>query len=66
VKVKELLDEGCSHSEIERTTGVTRNTIRRHFPGTAWTWQQIQEMSAAKRRYNSIMKSNGVDSTLVV
>lgn len=35
-KIQQRLSDGWSHAEIARTDGIDPETIRRHFPGTAW------------------------------
>lgn len=32
-----LLEDGASQHEVQRTTGLARETIRKHFPGQGWT-----------------------------
>ena len=36
-RAKELLDDGCSASEVARTLGVTVQAVLAHFPGRGWT-----------------------------
>lgn len=59
-EIKHMLDDGCSHMEIERTLHVSTDTIRKYFPGTAWTLDQVIEfvtdvrkIKGAKRGINS-------------
>lgn len=54
-----MVEDGCNQTEIARTLKVSRNSVRRLFPEAAWSRQQIAEVSQAKRRFNSVMKSNG-------
>lgn len=42
-KVKEMLDDGAPHREIAKTLGVSKNTILKYFPGSAWTHEQVVE-----------------------
>ena len=35
-RAAELLDDGCSYSEVGRTLGRSGGTIRAHFPGRGW------------------------------
>ena len=42
-KVQAALDEGQSWMEIQRTLGVQHSTMKKHFPGTAWTKEQTKE-----------------------
>lgn len=48
----QMLYDGWSHEEIHRTEGANVETIRRHFPGTAWTFKQAGEHQAALRILN--------------
>jgi len=34
----ELLADGASQREAQRTTGIARETLRKHFPDTGWTY----------------------------
>lgn len=55
-----LLKDGASMREIARTLNVARESIMRHFPDyKGWSKQHNAEVSRAKRKYNSVMKSNG-------
>jgi len=33
-----LLADGASQREVQRTTGLARETIRKYFPGKGWTF----------------------------
>ena len=33
-----LLEDGASQREVQRTTGIHRTTLRKHFPGKGWTF----------------------------
>jgi len=60
-EIKHMLDDGCSHMEIERTLHVSTGTIRKYFPGTAWTLdQRIQFMTDIR---NITKPKRGIDST---
>lgn len=48
----QMLYDGWSHEEIHRTEGANVETIRRHFPNTAWTHKQSGEHQAALRILN--------------
>jgi hypothetical protein len=37
-KAAVLYEDGASQREITRTTGLARNTLRKHFPGHGWTF----------------------------
>ena len=48
-----LIDEGYSFRAIEGMTGIASSTLRRHFPGRAYTPEQVQEaISLHKRMYH--------------
>lgn len=36
-QIEARLADGWSHAEIARTEGVDPETLRRHYPGTAWS-----------------------------
>lgn len=42
-RIQNMLDDGWSWKEIERTEGANWDTMTRHFPGTAWTNKQRDE-----------------------
>jgi hypothetical protein len=37
-KAGQLLRDGASQREVTRTTGIARETLRKHFPGQGWTF----------------------------
>ena len=57
-QVEAMLQDGASQKETARTTGVDREAIRKHFPGSGWnlsesktfgnqTWKLWQEVEQA-------------------
>jgi DNA invertase Pin-like site-specific DNA recombinase len=42
----DLLSDGASQREVCRTTGLARETIRKHFPGKGWTYVEGGEFRA--------------------
>jgi methylphosphotriester-DNA--protein-cysteine methyltransferase len=40
-RAEHLLDDGCSVAETARTIGCSDRSVVRHFPGRAWTREQI-------------------------
>ena len=42
-EVGDMLEDGCSHQEIRNTLGVSPQTIRNWFPGTAFTKEQVAD-----------------------
>lgn len=55
-EIEAMLADGWSHAEITRTEGADRETLHRHFPGTAWTEKQrashLSTLRIANPRYN--------------
>ena len=45
-----LLADGASQREVCRTTGIARETLRKHFPGKGWTFIQGGEFRALTRK----------------
>lgn len=39
-----LLADGASQREVQRTTGIARETLRKHFPGKGWTFVEGGEI----------------------
>lgn len=35
----QLLADGASQCEVQRTTGIARETLRKHFPKQGWTYR---------------------------
>jgi transposase len=55
----QMIFEGWSHEEIHRTEGADVETIRRYFPGTAWTHQQAGEYRAILRSVENPTYAHG-------
>lgn len=53
-RIEALLDEGLSYKEIHRTEGADMETLRRHFPGRAWTVEQRAEHAATLRLWDTV------------
>lgn len=53
----QLLRDGASQREVTRTTGIARNTLRKHFPGQCWTFVQGGEFRQMTK--DSTIKSTG-------
>lgn len=49
--VARMLADGASNREIMRTLGVHYETLQRYFPGTAWSQDQVVELSRAVRKW---------------
>lgn len=48
-KAAALYEDGASQREITRTTGLARNTLRKHFPGHGWTFNEGGKFRALTR-----------------
>ena len=48
--IESMLGDGWSFAEISRTEGADPETLRRHFPGRAWTNKQRAEHLSTLRR----------------
>ena len=44
-----LIADGASQREVQRTTGLARETIRKHFPGKGWTFVEGGRFRALTR-----------------
>lgn len=44
-----LFADGASQREVQRTTNISRMTLRKYFPGTGWTFIQGGEFRALTR-----------------
>jgi hypothetical protein len=44
-QARQLLADGASQREVQRTTGIARETLRKHFPGQGWTFVQGGEFT---------------------
>lgn len=51
---RRMLEDGVSHKDISRTLRMNPETLRRHFPGTAWTTQQSGRLAQMVRQLNRI------------
>ena len=48
-----LITDGASQREVQRTTGIARETIRKHFPGKGWTFVEGGRFRALTRNENN-------------
>ena len=46
----DLFEDGASQREVQRTTGMSRMTLRKYFPGTGWTFIQGGEFRALTKK----------------
>ena len=49
-----LIADGASQREVQRTTGLARETIRKHFPGKGWTFVEGGRFRALTRNEKTI------------
>ena len=54
---RQLLDDGAPYEEVSRTLGITRVTLKRHFPGREWTRQEAGVLGAFVRYMNKIERN---------
>jgi transcription initiation factor TFIIIB Brf1 subunit/transcription initiation factor TFIIB len=47
-----LLKDGASQREVTRTTGISRVTLRKYFPGLCWTFREGGEFRALTKSSN--------------
>lgn len=45
----ELFADGASQREVQRTTGISRETLRAKFPRTGWTYREGGDFRALTR-----------------
>ena len=63
--IETMLLDGAALAEVARTLKVGRVTINKYFPQhRGWSKQHNAEVSRAKRKFNSVMKSNGASHVL--
>ena len=48
-----LIADGASQREVQRTTGLARETIRKHYPGKGWTFVEGGRFRALTRNENN-------------
>ena len=48
-RAAQLFDDGASQTEIARTLNMSRDTLRKYFPGKCWTYVQAGEFAALNR-----------------
>lgn len=49
LQAEQLFADGASQTEVHRTTGMARETIRKYFPGRRWTYRQAGEFRQITR-----------------
>lgn len=58
-RIKEMLDDGASISEVSRTLGCTHETIKRHFPDAGWDPRTVGEYARMMRTLKKALKRQG-------
>jgi DNA invertase Pin-like site-specific DNA recombinase len=48
-KAADLFADGASQTEVHRTLGLSRDTLRKYFPGQGWTYRQGGDFRALTR-----------------
>lgn len=49
-RAEDLLADGASQHETQRTTGISRTTLRKYFPGKGWSKKQGGDYAALIRK----------------
>lgn len=49
-----LLEDGASQTEVQRTIGIHRATLRKYFPGKAWTYRQAGAFRQLTRKMQGL------------
>lgn len=50
--VRAMLEDGASHLEISRTLPISRKSLSRHFPGTAWSARHASDLASFIRAHS--------------
>lgn len=54
-----MVEDGASVLEITRTTGLARETVVKHFPGSSWSHQEAGAVGRQVRIFNERMRRLG-------
>lgn len=49
-QARALFADGASQGEVQRTTGISRDTLRKYFPGQRWTYREGGQFRALTRK----------------
>lgn len=49
-----LFADGASQGEVQRTTGISRDTLRKYFPGQRWTYREGGQFRALTKKMGAI------------
>jgi len=49
-----LLADGASQREVQRTTGIARETLRKHFPRQGWSYVEGGRFRALTRNERNV------------
>ncbi|GGH93898.1 hypothetical protein ACFFGR_09425 [Arthrobacter liuii] len=52
----ELFADGASQTEVHRTTGLARETLRKNFPGQGWTYREAGSIGFLTRKTNHAIR----------
>ncbi|WGH20335.1 helix-turn-helix DNA binding domain protein [Arthrobacter phage MaGuCo] len=55
-RAADLLADGASYKETRRTTGLSLDTLRAHFPGQGWTREQTGAWVSETRRLHKTLR----------
>jgi len=53
-RAAQLLADGASQRETTRTTGIARETLRKHFPGNGWSYVEGGRFRALTRNERNV------------
>lgn len=53
-RARVMLEDGASHLEVRETLGLHSATIRRHFPGTAWSRDQVNDARKMAQAFKAL------------
>ena len=53
----EMLDDGCSYTEVARTLGVSAWAIATKYPGRSWTPSQVSAHGCLHRKFRCLPRS---------
>lgn len=49
-----LFADGASQGEVQRTTGISRDTLRKYFPGQRWTYREGGQFRALTKKMGAM------------
>lgn len=54
-RARALFEDGASQREVHRTTGISREALRKHFPGQRWTFVEGGELRWVQRHAEAVL-----------